>query len=240
MSEGSALERLLVLQEHDTTVDQLEHRRAHLPERAELSGVEGRIAGVEARLDEARAERDAVATRQERFEQETVHVEERIAEIEKRMYSGAVSASRELQAMAAEVESLKERRSTLEDNVLAAMEETEPIDEAIASLLVERSAHDVEGERLRGAIAEAEVAIDAELERERAARSEMADGLPADLLETYEKLRAKLGGVGAARLVGPSCMGCHLTLPATELDRIKRGPADALVFCDQCGRILVH
>ena len=49
-----------------------------------------------------------------------------------------------------------------------------------------------------------------------------------------------LGGVGAARLVGPSCTGCHLTLPAQELDRIRREPPDALVFCDQCGRILVR
>ena len=30
------------------------------------------------------------------------------------------------------------------------------------------------------------------------------------------------------------------TLPATELDRIKRGGPDAVVLCDQCGRILVR
>lgn len=234
------LERLLVVQEHDTAIDQLEHRRAHLPERAELAAVEGRIADVEARLAEARAARDAIGARQARFEQETAHVEERIAEIEKRMYSGAVSASRELQAMAAEVESLKERRSTLEDHVLAAMEEAEPVDEAVAALLGERAGHDAEAERLRALIAEAEVAIGAELEAERAVRGAAAEEVPADLMQTYERLRAKLGGVGAARLVGSSCTGCHLTLPATELDRIRRGPADALEFCDQCGRILVH
>ena len=57
---------------------------------------------------------------------------------------------------------------------------------------------------------------------------------------TYERLRAKLGGVGAARLVGPRCSGCHLTLPATELDRLRKGSPDALVFCDQCGRILIR
>jgi predicted nucleic acid-binding Zn-ribbon protein len=46
--------------------------------------------------------------------------------------------------------------------------------------------------------------------------------------------------VGAARVVGSSCGGCHLTLPATELDRIRRAEPDALVTCDQCGRILVR
>ncbi|HEX9969733.1 MAG TPA: C4-type zinc ribbon domain-containing protein [Acidimicrobiales bacterium] len=228
------------MQDRDTAVDQLEHRKAHLPERAELSVVEARIAEIEAALSDAGARRDVVAQRQERLEQETGHVESRIAEIEKRMYSGIVSASRELQAMAAEVEALKARRSSLEDDVLAAMEEAEPLDEERSGLLAQRAALDADAERLRAAIAEAEVAIDADLAVEREARAAAQADVPVDLLATYEKLRAKLGGVGAARLVGSSCSGCHLTLPATELDRIKRASVDALVFCDQCGRILVH
>ena len=236
----SALESLLAVQDRDTVIDQLIHRRAHLPERAELTAVEARIAEIESRRTEAQVRRDEVGARQSRLERDTASVEARINEIEKRMYSGAVSASRELQAMSAEVESLNGRRSSLDDDLLESMEEAEPIDEELSALLVERSAQDAEGERLRAAIAEAEVSIDAELDVERAARDEIAGGLPADLLATYERLRTKLGGVGAARLVGSSCTGCHLTLPATELDRIKRGPADALVFCDQCGRILVH
>ncbi|HVF74061.1 MAG TPA: C4-type zinc ribbon domain-containing protein [Acidimicrobiales bacterium] len=235
-----ALETLLAVQEHDTVIDQLVHRRAHMAERAELATVEGQIAAVEQRRAAAQARRDDVAARQARLEQEIASVEARITDIEKRMYSGSVSASRELQAMSAEVDSLKARRSSLEDDVLAAMEEAEPVDEEVASLLAERSGFDAEAERLSVLIAEAEVAIDVELEGERATRAELASGVPDDLLSTYEKLRGKLGGVGAARLVGPSCTGCHLTLPATELDRIRRAPADTVVFCDQCGRILVH
>ena len=36
------------------------------------------------------------------------------------------------------------------------------------------------------------------------------------------------------------CSGCHLALPATEIDRIKREAPDTIVLCDQCGRILVR
>ena len=234
-----ALETLLSVQEHDTVIDQLVHRRAHMAERAELAAVQARIAEVDGRRADAQARRDDVAARQGRLEHDVVSVEARITDIEKRMYSGAVSASRELQAMSAEVESLTARRSSLEDDVLASMEEAEPIDDELGRLLAERSAHDAEAERLTAAIAEAEVAIDAELVVERSTRDELAASVPDDLLSTYERLRGKLGGVGAARLVGSSCTGCHLTLPATELDRIRRAPADTVVFCDQCGRILV-
>ena len=61
-----------------------------------------------------------------------------------------------------------------------------------------------------------------------------------ELLAEYERLRARLGGIGAARLEHGTCMGCRMKLPATELDRIKHQSPDELVHCDQCGRILVH
>jgi len=68
----------------------------------------------------------------------------------------------------------------------------------------------------------------------------VAAQVPAELLARYERLRAKLAGTGAARLVGESCGGCHLTLPAMEVDRIRRAPPDEVLTCDQCGRILVR
>lgn len=236
----SALETLLTVQELDTTIDQLVHRRATLPERAELSAAERRLADVDARIAEAQGRRDDIAGRQARLEEEVARTESRIEEVEKRLYGGTVSASRELTAMSEEVDALKARRSSLEDDVLLAMEEAEPVDAQLAQLGEERADVVAEIGRLQAAIGEAEAAVDAELAMRRGERESTASGLPADLVATYERLRARLGGVGAARLVGPSCTGCHLTLPATEIDRIKREPPDALVFCDQCGRILVR
>ena len=71
-------------------------------------------------------------------------------------------------------------------------------------------------------------------------RAEHARGLPDDLAERYEFLRSRLGGVGAARLVGDRCGGCHLNLPSVEIERIRRLPADEFATCPQCDRILVH
>ena len=67
-----------------------------------------------------------------------------------------------------------------------------------------------------------------------------ADGVDAELLATYEGLRGELGGIAVARLVGSVCGGCHLGLSAVEVDRIKKQPPDALVRCDECGRLLVR
>ena len=43
-----------------------------------------------------------------------------------------------------------------------------------------------------------------------------------------------------AEYVGSStCQGCHLTIPATEVARIKKSPEGTISHCDNCGAILV-
>ncbi len=236
----TALEALLVVQDHDTAIEQLRHRHRVMPERAALQDVEARQRSLAAQRAEVAQRRDEVAGRQAGLEGTIATSEARIAQIDARMYSGQVTASRDLQAMAGEIESIKQRVSTLEDAALEAMDEREPLDEEVDAL--DSRARDLaaEAERLRAAIAVNEEALGRELAQEQEARAEAAGSVPPELLTTYEKLRARLGGVGAARLEHATCMGCRLRLPASELDRLRREPPDALVFCDQCGRILVR
>jgi predicted nucleic acid-binding Zn-ribbon protein len=234
------LEALLEVQQHDTNVDRLRRRQATLPERADLVAAEQRRAAVSGTLAEASSRLSAVADAQARLENDLAATEARIAEVEARMYSGSVSAARDLQAMAAEVESLRRRRSSLEDRILETMEEREPIDAQVAALEAEQAALGAEAARLGTVIGEVESATEIELAAELEQRAQSAAALPEPLLARYEQLRARLGGVGAARLKAGSCSGCHLALPATELDRLRREPEDALLFCDQCGRILVR
>ena len=236
----TTFERLLAVQEHDTNADRLRHRREMLPERAEFAALTERAGGLRARLTDAEARLAAATTQQTNLENELAATEDRIAEINRRMYGGEVSASRELQAMAAEVEQLQHRQSQLEERVLEAMEAREPVDTEVAALRAEATAMAAEARRLQEAIAVAEGEIDAELAAEESQRSTQAQGVADDLMRTYERLRAKLGGIGVSRLVHGSCSGCHLTLSASELDRVRHEQDDTLVYCEQCGRILVR
>ncbi len=88
-------------------------------------------------------------------------------------------------------------------------------------------------------LAQREVEVDDELAVLEDARVAAVGHVPDQLLATYEDLRLRLGGTGVARLVGNRCGGCHLTLPATELDRLRRQVPGNVTFCEQCERILV-
>lgn len=186
------------------------------------------------------SQRSELTARQERLEEEVARTVERVNGIERRMYGGEVSASRELQAMADEVASLGRRRAELEDQVVELMEAVEPVESQVAGFEAERRAMDEEQEGLVAELGAGEREIDAEAEVEARIRGQVAATLSAELVGRYERLRARLGGVGAARLEHGSCGGCHLAIPSAELDRIRRAPPDAVLTCDQCGRILVR
>ncbi len=235
-----ALEALLAVQELDTTADQARHRLGQLPARRQLQEVRQRRRDLAARRSEAEAEREGVAGRQQALEEDLAATEKRRSEVSARLYGGTVSASRDLQALSAEVDSLTVRASQLEDEVLAVLEEREPFDAAVAHLDAEEAALAGQEDQALAALGSAEAEASAEMQDLLARRAGAAAGVPPDLLVTYDHLRARLGGVGAARLVGDRCGGCHLSLPATELDRVRHLPADAVVTCDQCGRILVR
>jgi hypothetical protein len=143
-------------------------------------------------------------------------------------------------AMSEEVDALNRRRRELEEMAFEAMAAGEPVDAQLARLAADRTAAEADAVRLLGVIGEAEAEIDAEVAAEADARAALAGKLPEDLIQRYERLRLRLGGIGAARLEHGSCGGCHLALPAVELDQIRRAPPEAVITCEQCGRILVR
>ncbi len=234
-----AFQQLLKVQDLDTALTQLRHRRQHLEERRQLEEVDRRHHELEAEAAPLRRDLEALARRQGEIEAQVAAAEERRAVLEARLYAPA-TALRDLEAMAGEVDHLKVRRRHLEDEELEVMERQEELERALAPLAEEQQ--DVEERRrtLAAALADAE----AEVAREEAAlvpqREAEAKELPDDLAVRYERLRARLGGTGAARLAGDRCDGCHLSLPSMELERIRHLPPEAVVTCEHCGRILVR
>jgi predicted nucleic acid-binding Zn-ribbon protein len=182
---------------------------------------------------------DALAKRESDLEAELAATEQRAATVSRRLYGGEVSASRELQAMAADVENLNARASELEDQGLVLLEEREPLDARLAELQSRLTDIDSRRHSVAATLADAESTVDAEIAQLEQDRKKAVAAVPADLLANYERLRARLGGVGAARLVGNHCDGCHLALSAAELDRIRRLGPGQMVTCEQCSRILV-
>src|SRR6202453_512506 len=173
-SMAEPLETLLVVQGHDTVLDQLRHRIETLPERADLSGVRRRMAEVAAAMAEVQFLVDDLAGRQGALEEHIAAAARRRHEIEERMRSGGVSASRDLLAMDHEVHQLGARQAQLEEDELLLLEEEKPLDLALAGHRAEAEALTEEAARLQAAIVEADAEIHASIEQEGGARAQRA------------------------------------------------------------------
>jgi len=231
--------QLLDVQALDTTLDQLGHRAANLPERARLAEVDEQLARLRAEVALVEDERRALVKEQTRLEDEIASVEAKIASADRQLYGGS-SDIKELQALQDEIASLKRRVSALEDEELELLEQLEPVDERLAGFAARQAELDAEAIAATKAVAEAEGDIAREQDDVRGRRAELVAGIDPGALSEYDTVRSRLGGVAVARLEHGSCGACHMKLSAVEHDRILHLPPDEPVRCEDCGRFLVR
>jgi hypothetical protein len=238
-SPAPQLTLLLELQEDDLALDRLAYRRRELPERAAVNELSARLAELSARAAAVEEQREKLASQLQTLEQRSEAVGARVETIEQRLRSGRAGSYRDEQTMGDEAASLSHQRRDLEDQELELMEALEPLEEELGSLKADAVRVTEELSHAKDQLKVAEAGIDEEAATIRVGREALAGRIAPELLAPYERLRAKLGGIGAAHVVGGACSGCHLTLPAGELHRLRHSAPDTVVYCDQCGRILV-
>jgi predicted nucleic acid-binding Zn-ribbon protein len=233
------LERLLVVQAHDTALDRLHRRLADLPERGALVELDRQLAAVQteiAAVDEQLAE---VRGRERRLDDDVQSVAAKADDVERTLYGGTVRSPRELEALQADLGQLRAHQSRLEDRELDVMEERESLEHRRGELAAAGDSVARERAKVAAALAAAERAIGEEVRTGQAARDEQAAAVPAALLADYERRRAANRGVGIAVLVGATCQGCGLTIPAVEVDRFRHAPAGTICTPESCVCILV-
>ena len=231
---------LLEVQSHDTTLAQLHHRRSHLPEHGAVVALEQAIADLERTGAPVRAQEAALSQRQAAFEAQLHDVDTKITSADRALFGGVVTATRELQALEADLASLRRRRNELEDLELEVLMEREPVDVQLTRSKADHGSLVARLSEAHEAEVGARAAIEAQARDTGAARAEAAEAVEAVLLVRYEAIRAKNNGIGVARLVGGICGSCRLQLASVELDRIRALSADALVTCEECSAILVR
>lgn len=235
-----SLEPLLVIQDHDLTIDRLRHRHATLPEREVVATAELDVAALTAEADGLREPLAELARGQQKLEDEAQRLAEQAEAANTKLYSGEITSPKELQALQADVDMLRKHQARVEEQAIAVMEEREPVEAELADLEARRAQRDAELGAARAALAAAVAEVDAEIVAAQAERAASTAGVDAPVVALYERCRATSPSkVGAARLVGHTCQGCHLTIPATEVDALRKAPPGTVAHCDNCGAILI-
>jgi predicted nucleic acid-binding Zn-ribbon protein len=232
--------RLLDLQQLDSTLDRLAHRRRTLPELAEYEDLEQRSGELRDAIVAAETEVSDLDREQVKAERDVDSVRQRADRDRNRLDSGQVSSARDLENLQSEIASLQRRQSDLEEVVLEIMERRETAD---AKLADQRRAQEQQQTKLTEVAERRDNALrelDEEAGLSSTARTAVAKDIPDDLLQLYERLRGQLSGIGAAVLLRGQCQGCHLALNTVDLNRIRSAAPDEVVRCEECRRILIR
>jgi uncharacterized protein len=239
MSLPDDLARLLTVQENDSAIATLRHRRTHLPEMATKTDVESKVKEALARRSVFQSTLDVIAAKQQKLETVIHDLDVKIRDLDGRLYAGTVTSPKELQAIEADIASLKAHRSTQEDIEIEVLLEREPLDADIATVNAELDRCGIEIVGLDAEIAVALDKIEIEIGERTVARTNLIGEINPTLSTLYEQRRAANRGIGIARLEHGTCMACRIHLPAVDLDRMKKG-ADAVAQCPECASILVR
>lgn len=228
---------LLRLQAADTRLAQLDHAVVTLPQVKELATLQPEIEALRGRWIAATGELEDARTELKRIESDVEVVEARMARDNARVQQTA--SVKDVQALEAELSSLAKRRNDLEEIELTVMERVEGLENALAAV-------DAERDELYARVEALEAARDAEADKLAAQRSALAadrhtiaDALPADLVELYERQRARYG-LGAALLQRGVSLGSNVKLTESDLADIRRAAADDVVLCPDSSAILIR
>jgi predicted nucleic acid-binding Zn-ribbon protein len=194
---------------------------------------------IEDQARDARIVVDDLTAAQAKAESDVENVRTRRRRDQERMDSGAVSNPKDLERMQHELATLDRRIGVLEDEELELMEQLEEAQGTLAGLEERLAGFDERLTALAKARDEKLADLDARLAEVTAERPGAVEGMPADLLALYDKLR-EAKGIGAAELRARRCGGCQLELDTAELNRIKTLPSNEVVRCQECSRILVR
>jgi predicted nucleic acid-binding Zn-ribbon protein len=239
-ADPSAQLKLLDVQELDARADQLRHQRTHLPELAEIAELKQQRAALDDRVRDARILVDDLTVEQTKVDADVEQVKARRTRDRDRMDQGLITNPKDLERMQQELVSLERRITTLEDEELEVMERLEAAQMELDRATSELAETDVRLAGLASARDQKLAAIDEELASVAAERVPTAEGLPADLVALYDRLREQKGGVGAAALRARACGGCQLTVDNAEIAVIRAAADDEVIRCEECQRILVR
>jgi predicted nucleic acid-binding Zn-ribbon protein len=234
------LKRLLDLQRVDSAIDRLTQRKADLPEQRTLDDLASELEAARSIHGAKKAELDDVARDQSKLEGEVTMIDEKIKHESNRLYGGDITSPKELANIQAELDALRRRKNHLEDQDLEVLERREGIEKDLSALAERLEDLERRAQEATAARDAAAVEIETELNGNTAARAAIVPEIAEELLELYEELRPKKGGVAAAALQGGVCRGCGVSLSPMALDMIRRGEEGGIVRCENCRRILVR
>jgi len=223
--------QLYELQELDLEIDSdeqaLERVISQLGESQAVLEARARLQAEQQRLEE-------LVHQQHTAEWEIDDVSNKVAAGEEKLFSGRIRNPKELSDLQQDVETLKAHRNRLEEKALVIIDQVEQAEAEVAGIKSHLEALTAEWQQQQNRLAHEKKKLQDTLDGLRQRRGRLSSGIDSGAVELYEELKESKG-TAVARVEQGICLGCRISLPITDLQRVR---GNSLVQCSSCGRIL--
>ena len=164
-------------------------------------------------------------------------LEEKRSEVEMKLYSGGITASRELEDMNKQLDMLERQRSDIEELALRSMDTSAVTLKNAQKAEAKLTALAEKYKKVRAAYKQEVAKVNAEIAKIEKERATLTGNITPAILAQYNTIRGKRKGIGVAMMgKDGACGACHTKLSSNLRDDILSGK-NALT-CEHCGRLL--
>ena len=214
----------LELQKKQQELNEVENQ---LSDNKALVVAESKVASQKEQLEDAKR-------KQKSSEWELEDLQEKVRQIDSKLYSGKTKDPKELVNLEKEVKGLKIQIRAKEDALLGLMSQVEEIEAEVKTTAEELERLNQEWEQRQETFRPRKSEIETVLAKLRGDRNGLAQQIDSEAFNVYERIRLTRGQA-VVKVERGRCLGCHITVPTSQWQKAKAGD---LIQCNNCSRIL--
>jgi predicted nucleic acid-binding Zn-ribbon protein len=214
----------LELQKKQQELNEVENQ---LSDNKALVVAESKVASQKEQLEDAKR-------KQKSSEWELEDLQEKVRQIDSKLYSGKTKDPKELVNLEKEAKGLNSQIRTKEDALLGLMSQVEEIEAKVKTTAEEVERLKREWEQRQETFRPRKSEIETVLAKLRGDRNGLAQQIDSEAFNIYERIRLTKGQA-VVKVERGRCLGCHITVPTSQWQKAKAGD---LIQCNNCSRIL--
>jgi|SRR5579864_3656922 len=230
------LKYLIELQAVDLRLIEIRERMSRFPKR--LAELEGRVNAARLQITTAKDALTGSLKERKTYEMDVEQWKERAKKY--RNQSGEVKTNEAYKALQHEIQNAENEVAKAEDRLLDRMvagEEYErQLKAAEATVKQVEAAANVERQKIQAEYNAAQK----ELTAAEAVRAGAVAAVPEDLVDHYERIAKRHGGISLAEIRGEGCGQCGVHIRPHVIQQLQRPENEEFFHCETCTRILYY
>ena len=226
------LSYLIELQKLDLKIGEITVKKKELPEK--IAQMDGEFMAITASMEEARNKLEELNKRRGEKEDKLKRgIDTRKKAIERQ---SEVKTNKEYQAILKEIETIENKNSEFEDEIISAMEELDHLKGVLKTKEKDfdnrRTQYEKDKKRIEKEISQ----LDVDLSDCQRQSNDLRRQVRSELQKRYETIKGARNGLAVVSAWKEVCGGCHMNIPPQLYIELQKS-AD-LLSCPNCNRII--